>query len=353
MRKKLIALLLCAAMLVTVLAGCASSAGDTAKQDQQDSDTASAASAEEPKELKKIKVSMIGSVSFAPLYLAKALDFFAEEGLDVEFVTPGGPKGFQAMHAGEVDFCMLSQEVLLVAAEKGQESSVIATMLDSRVYGIISTPDITDVSQLKGKVIFGSDPGSAPYIFTCNVLRNAGLDPERDVTFMQMDMNAAPLAVASGEVSAAMINMFKVAEMKDVEYNVLVSTLNPEDAAIYLGAEEFPAEIVCTTKEYAQKNPETCQAFVNATIKAEEWIQNHTDAEIATAVAPLMADYDPDILVEQVAMMRPIFSKTGMVSEAGEQAIIDIVLEAGTITQKLTYDQVVDMSFVNNYHNGK
>ena len=352
MLKKLTALLLCLALFATVLAGCGSKNSDDGNQDQQQ-EADQKDPVNEPEDLKKIKVSMIGSVSFAPLYLAKALGFFEEEGLDVEFVTPGGPKGFQAMHAGEVDFCMLSQEVLLGAAEKGQESSVIATMLDSRVYGIISTPDITDVSQLKGKVVFGSDPGSAPYIFTCNVLRNAGLDPERDVTFMQMDMNAAPLAVASGEVSAAMINMFKVAEMKDVEYNVLVSTLEPEDAAIYLGSEEFPAEIVCATKEYTQENPETCQAFVNATIKAEEWIQDHTDEEVANAVAPLMADYDPEILVEQVAMMRPIFSTTGMVSEAGEQAVIDIVLEAGTITQELAYDQVVDMSFVENYHNKK
>lgn len=333
MKRRILVLLLCASLIVG-LVGCSSSnSGDGSESD----------------DLTKVSVSMIASVSFAPMYVASAEGFFADEGLDVEFVTPGGPKGFQAMHAGEVEFSMLSQEVLLVAAEQGQESSVIATMLDSRAYGIISTPDITDISQLKDKVVFGSDPGSSPYIFTCNVLENAGLDPERDVTFIQMDMNAAPLALANGEVSAAMINMFKEPELKDVDYNVLVSTLDEADAAIYLGADNFPAEIVCTTKAYAQENPEICQGFVNAIIRAEEWIQSHTDEEVAASISPLLVDFDPEILSEEVAIMRPIFSTDGMVSEAGEQAVIDMALKAGTISQPLTYDQVVDMSFVENY----
>lgn len=62
---------------------------------------------EKPEELHKIKISAINTVTWSPVFIAKTEGFFEKNGLDVEFTTPGGPKGFQAMHAGDVEFFML------------------------------------------------------------------------------------------------------------------------------------------------------------------------------------------------------------------------------------------------------
>jgi len=109
---------------------------------------------------------------------------------------------------------MLSQEPLLIAQEQGMRSTILATMLKSRVYGIIANPDITEISQLKGSTVYGSDPGSAPYTFSCTVFEKAGLDPMKDLTFMQMDANSAIMALDNGEVKAAFINISKVPELR-------------------------------------------------------------------------------------------------------------------------------------------
>ena len=137
-------------------------AGDSAKIKSEDDDILS------------VKISAINAISWAPVFIAQTEGFFEEQGINAEFTTPGGPKGFQAMQAGDCDFAMLSQEPLLIAQEQGLESTIIAAMLKTRVYGLVATPDIKDIEQLKGKKIFGSDAGSAPYTFISNVLRLGG-----------------------------------------------------------------------------------------------------------------------------------------------------------------------------------
>jgi len=237
----------------------------------------SAKAGEEPV---KIRISAIVGISWAPLFIADSEGFFAEQGLSVEFVTPGGPKGFQATHAGECDFCMLSQEPLLIAQDKGMRSTIIATMLKSRVYGIIAAPGIRSVSELKGAAIYGSDPGSAPYTFTSAILREAGLDPAKDGSFLQMTTDAAIMALEKGEIKAAFINMFKVPELKGIEVNILVDTTREADRLKYLGTTEFPAEMLCVTEKYARENPEICQKVIDAVRDAQKWIQEHSDVEV-------------------------------------------------------------------------
>lgn len=304
---------------------------------------------EEKKEIIDIKISTIAGVSWAPLFVASSEGFFEKEGLNPVFVTPGGPKGFQAMHAGECQFSMLSQEPLLIAQEKGIKSTIIATMLKSRVYGIIAHPDIKNIADLKGAVIFGSDPGSAPFTFTSGVLERAGLDPQKDVTFLQIQTDAAITALEKGEIKAAFINMSKMSELKDINVNVLVDVTREEDCLKYLGTAEFPAEMLCTTEAYAKEHPGICQKVVNAIINAQAWIQEHTDEEVAASISKELTAIELDILAEEIAIMRDVYSTDCYISEAGQNAVVDMCLKAGLISKPLPYTEIVDMTFVKNY----
>lgn len=302
--------------------------------------------ADSTNELTTIKISTINGVSWAPLFVASSEGFLAEQGLKAEFVTPGGPRGFQAMHAGECAFSMLSQEPLLIAQEKGIKSKIIATMLNSRVYGIIAGPEIKEISDLKGKVVYASDPGSAPYTFTSSVLESAGLDPKKDVTFMQMNADAAIMALDNGEIQAAFINMFKVPELKDMNVNILVDATREDDCLKYLGTKEFPAEMLCATEEYVRENPEICEKVVAAIIKAQAWIQAHSDQEVAQSITQNFTAIDVNTLAEEVAIMRKVYKPDCRISEEGEDAVVSMCLKTGLIARAIPYSEIVDMSFV-------
>ena len=305
------------------------------------------ANEEKREELHKVKISAINTVSWSPVFIAETEGFFKMNGLDVEFTTPGGPKGFQAMHAGDVEFAMLSQEPLLIAQEQGMKSKIIATMLETRVYGLISKKDITDIQQLKGQKLFASNPGSAPYVFIDNVLRKDGLDPLKDVQYINMaDQNAGLQAFAKGEVDAAFVNVTNLPMIKDFEYNILADTTTPEGSEKYLGAVEFPGEMICTTEKYAQENPEIVQKVVTSIIEAQKWIAEHSSQEVAASLKPIFGQVDEQVIKEQIDIIRDKFSLNGIITEKGQQAVVNMLIDAGVIKTQIPYDEVIDITFV-------
>lgn len=342
MKKKIVSLMLAVTLCISsVLVGCGSK--EVPKTEGNKTESAK-------EETTTVKISAINAISWAPLFIAQTEGFFEKQGIEAEFTTPGGPKGFQAMHAGDCDFAMLSQEPLLIAQEQGMESTVVAATLKTRVYGLISTPDIKDITQLKGKTIFGSDPGSAPYTFISNVLSLSGLDPLKDVNFVQIgDNNAGLQAFLKGEVDAAFVNMYTLPVAGDFEYNILADCTKPDQCEKYLGSAEFPGEMLCTTKAFSEKNPETCQKVVDAVIDAQKWISEHTDDEVAASLKPVFGDIEEKVISEQVTLVRDEYALDCMVTEKGQKAVIDMCVKAGIISKEVPYDEIINMSFVKNH----
>lgn len=335
--KKILSLSICVCL---ILSGCNSKTTNS-MDTKNPSNTA---------ELKNVKISAINAISWAPVFIAKTEGFYEKEGLNVEFTTPGGPKGFQAMHAGDCDFAMLSQEPLLIAQEKGMESIVVASTLKTRVYGLVSSSNIKDINELRGKKIFASDPGSAPYIFTSNVLSMEGLDPLKDVSYAQFsDQNAGLQAFLKGEVDASFVNMYTLASAKNFEYNVLADTTQSGQSEKYLGSKDFPGEMLCTTKKFSDENPEICQKVVNSVINAQKWIADNSDQEVAKSLKSIFGEIDQDIISEQVKLVRNEYNQSCMVSENGQKAVIDMAIKAGIISKEIPYDEIIDMKYVENY----
>lgn len=168
---------------------------------------------------------------------------------------------------------------------------------------------------------------------------------------MQMDANAAIMALEKGEIKAAFINMFKRPELKGLKVNVLVDTTQEADSLKYLGTTEFPAEMLCVTEKYAEENPETCQKVINAFLDAQAWIQAHSDEEVAEVLSNAYKGMDVEVLTEEVAIMRNVYSLDGYISEAGQQAVLDMCIKSGLLSDTIPYEDIVDMQFVNNYKN--
>lgn len=340
MNKRFTALMLLLVMTAALFAGC-SGKTETGTNDNTE---------DEGKDLGKLVVAEFRGMTWAPMYIAYANGYFEEEGLEVEFLRiDDGPNCFKGMHAGQNDICILSQEVALKAEEAGQHSTALVTMLDTRYYAFVATEEISSVADLKGKTVFASTPGSAPYTFCVAVMEEAGLDIGKDVTLVNLNKGAVVAALQAGEVQAAFINADNFQEADNVDnIHYLVDTRRDEDAAKYLKSEEFPAEVIYSTKEFAKANPEKVQAFVNGVVRGLDWLQNHTSEEAAEVIAELFSPMEKEAIASKIEIMRGAFSKNGYISEAGENAVVDFAKRSGIITTDLKYDDMVDMTFVNN-----
>lgn len=341
MKAKLLTLTLAALMTISLLGGCGNQSPSKSGTDN--------ASQGEAQELTKVVVSEFRGISWSPMYIAYQLGYYKDEGLNVELLKiDDGPNCFRGMHAGESDFCILSQEVAIKAQEQGMRSSFVTTMLDTRYYAFVARPEIASAADLKGKTVFASTPGSAPYTFCVAILEEAGLTIGKDVTLVTMDKGAIIAALSKGEVQAAFINADNFKEADTIEgLHYLVDTRNPEDAAHYLKSDTFPAEVILCTEKFKNEKPEVVQAFVNATCKGLDWLQEHSSEEAADTIAALFPGMSKEMIATKIEIMRGAFSKNGYISKDGEQAILDFSKRAGIITSDIPYEDIVDMRFVN------
>lgn len=295
--------------------------------------------------LKKIVVSEIRGEFWLPVYLAYQLGYFKDEGLDVQFVTfKDGPIAFQGMHAGDSQFCLLSSEPVLRAYDQGKESKIILSTLKNKPYMFVAKKNIKSMKDLKGKVIFAGMPGSAPYSFVQSLLRSAGLDPDKDVTWANMEYGASLGALEKGTVDGIFLRSTAKNEAKRIGATILVDMTDPVQHKKLYGSDKYESTIATVTKDYAEKNPEIVQKFVNAVVKAIIWTSKNSDEDVAKMAAPLFEGVKID--GEFVKYLRPSMSYTGDISEEGYNTIAKFCLESKIILKMIPYEKIIDTSFV-------
>ncbi|MBN1405449.1 MAG: ABC transporter substrate-binding protein [Candidatus Omnitrophica bacterium] len=301
--------------------------------------------ASEKSGLKKIIVAEIKSEFWLPVYLAKPLGFFKEEGLDIEFVAyKDGPIAFQGMHAGNSQFCLLSTEPVLRAYDQGKESKIILSALKSKPYMFVGRKGIKNIKDLKGKIVFAGMPGSAPYSFAQSLLMKAGLNPDKDVTWANMEYGASLGALEKGTIDGLYLRPTAKNDVKKIEAVILADMSDPAQHKKVYGSDKYEATIVTVTKDYAEKNPEIIQNFVNAVVKAIIWQAKNSDELVAKTAAPFFEGIKMD--AEFINNLRPFFSLNGDISKEGHDTIMKFCLETKIVSKPIPYEKIIDTSYV-------
>ena len=100
----------------------------------------------------------------------------------------------QALIAGNFDVALTRCTTPMLRRLRGSEQYIVANYSNHFNDVFLAAPEITSVKQLKGKRIAVSRFGSGSHILTNLVLKQAGLDPQKDVTVLQIGNSAARLA---------------------------------------------------------------------------------------------------------------------------------------------------------------
>ena len=295
--------------------------------------------------LKTINIAQPGHDDFGiPLYLADKLGYFKDEGLAVKFVNfKSSPLSIASLMAKEVQFCLTSYDQSLKTYEKGRVLKIILTTTDKHPWCIIARPEIKSVKELKGRTVSAKMPGSGPRAFTTNVMLHYGLDPGKDVTFVDLPETAILPAYVQGNIDATVGSGIRKAEMLNRGARVLVDMNDPAQHKEVLGTDRYPLKVVLATQEYLKENPEIAQKFANAVARAMKWEKAHQNKEIAENVKTYFLDGVSEAVIGDV---RRAFSHTGMITPDGHKAIEKDSLGVGLITKPVPMEGVVDLSFL-------
>ena len=152
---------------------------------------------------KKVRVAYSSrDIAFLVGAIAEKRGFFKDEGLDVELIQARVNVALSALVSGDLDYTLVFGSVVR-SALKGLPLKVVAVSINRPLHFLIARPEIRSVADLKGKTVAVSSFGATADKITRALIREGGLDPEKDVKFVALgEPGARMMALQQGVVQA-------------------------------------------------------------------------------------------------------------------------------------------------------
>jgi len=214
----------------------------------------------------KVAVGISGWTGFAPLTLAKEAGIFKKNGLDVSIKKIPQKDRHLAIASGDVQCAATTVETWVVWNANGVATTQIFQLDKSYgADGMVVKPNITRISDLKGKTVAASAPGTSPYFALAWILKKNGMTT-KDVNIVNLEPQAAANAMIAGTagVDAAMT----------YEPYLGAVRAKPEAGKIIATTLDYPMVMDtfgCTPKFLAE-NPKAAKALADSYFEAVEMI---------------------------------------------------------------------------------
>ncbi len=269
------------------------------------------------------------------LEMAKRQGIFRRNGLDVEVVyVNSGSLLNQALIAGTFDVSYSQGSESMLAKLRGADMRIIAVTANRFNHVYLAAPSITSFKQLKGKKVAVSRFGSGSHFQSNLALKEGGLDPEKDVTTLQIGNSGARLAaILSGVVDGTIMAADFVPKAKREGFNVLADLA---DTKI-----EYPFLSLIMIGSYIDRNLRMSKALIRSMSESIRALQTDaTNAKIAIRAA-LKID-DPETVDYALLRSVRVLDPRPYPTQAGIQTVLDeIGKEAKGKTFK--FEDFVDM----------
>src|SRR5688500_1871357 len=139
------------------------------------------------------------SGAYTPIWVAHDAGYFAKEGLQDDIILiPSGTQLAQVTVAGEIDIGSLNGSSAIAAALQGADLKIIGNSGNKMVFSLYVRPEIKTVEAMKGKRIGITRFGSAPDISVRYALRRFNINPDKDLTLIQLGFMATVAAGLQG-----------------------------------------------------------------------------------------------------------------------------------------------------------
>jgi NitT/TauT family transport system substrate-binding protein len=289
----------------------------------------------------KVAIGMSGWTGFAPLTLAKEAGIFKKNGLDVTLKMIPQKDRHLAIASGDVQCAATTVETWIVWNAGGVATKQIFQMDKSYgADGMAVRNNIAKISDLKGKTVAASAPGTAPYFTLAWFLRKNGLNV-KDVTVVNLEPAAAAQAFVAGQNDAAMT------------YEPYLSTVrsNPQAGKIIATTLDYPMimdTFGCTPKFLAD-NPKAAQALANSYFEAVEMIRKEPQKSYEIMGAPTKQTGEQ--FAKSAAYLRWQDKAANQKFFAGDfqqfnRDAADLLLEVGILKQAPDLNSLADTQYI-------
>lgn len=236
-----------------------------------------------------------GTLSYLPVYLAKAIAADRDEGIELRLrYFSGGPLAMRDMTDNNSDFLAIGLPAIAAGRAAGKPVVAIGQLSQAAMYVFLLRRDLKNrvhsIAQLKGRRI-GTTTGtvterSMGYMMAEYLLRRAGLKPG-EVQFVPAGQSRAgqESALTSASVDALIGDEPFASEMVDKGVAVRLADLyQPEQSRKLFGGPIVHAALATREDVYAM-HPDTVRKVQHMFDRTLHWLATHSAREVADKIA--------------------------------------------------------------------
>jgi ABC-type nitrate/sulfonate/bicarbonate transport system substrate-binding protein len=289
----------------------------------------------EPIVLQDVKIGYTSmSISAFPIEFARRKGFFREEGVSVLMIVMRTNVIMNALLTRGIDYGTPTTSIIRGAASDLPVKAV-AVLTGRPDYFLAVKKEFKSLRDLKGKRIAIGTFGAAADIALRAVVRQEGLDPDRDVIRLQMGGGDSRFAaLVGGTVDATILNFPFNLQAEKLGFNVL----------LWLGERlEMPLSGVGVRDETIQKNPGQVFGLVRAIYRAVVFAKANPEETIQAFME--WTRVDRELAVKSYELGTKSWPDNLIISDAAIKAVVDQAQTELKIRGPIPLDKVRDWTF--------
>ena len=273
--------------------------------------------------------------AFAPLWIAQDKGIFNKYGLAVDLKYMLSATGTQALLSGSIDIVNPATE-LIEAGLGGARVAFIIGILNRAVLSVYSKPDFKQLSDLKGKILGVTLPGSTTDLAARMLLQQAGMVAGKDVQITHLQgMPDVITALSQGRIDAGIISAPTTLKARQAGLKELVDITARNVPMIHAG--------LATTRDFIKNSPDKVRRYVQAYIEANKIARTDPDTT-KQIIGKYTKTENKEDLDETYNTYVKAWEQVPYVSAPAMQAVLNFAINPNAKTAKP--EQFIDNSFV-------
>jgi ABC-type nitrate/sulfonate/bicarbonate transport system substrate-binding protein len=254
------------------------------------------------------------TITFLPAEVARQRGFFREQNLDIKYLLTRTEADRAALASGDLDYTLRAGSTF-VSAARGLPVRVIFLGTTKPFWGLVVRPEIKTVKELKEKSV--GIPGllGSQHISAKAILRQHGLDPDRDVIYRVVEVGARIAAVHAGSIDSSMMDYGEAFRAKKLGLKMLVNAADSH--GLLAGG-------VGANLRKLRDQPEQVKRFLKAMVQALKYMQENPEGTQQVMMSFLKIDREMAGEIYQMSINN--FTKTGTVEESTMNLLVERLL---------------------------
>src|SRR3989337_1187221 len=282
------------------------------------------------------------SGSYIGIWIAHDAGLFAQEGLEDQIILiPSGSQLAQVTVAGEVEVGALKGSSAMAAALKGADLKIIGNTVNKMIFSIYVRPEIKSVEGLKGKKLGVTRFGSSTDISARYALRKHNLQPEKEVTILQMgSMSSIMGGLQGGSIEAGVVSPPTLFAVDKLGFKEIINITDMDLA--------FPNPSLLIQGGILRSKPDVIDRFMRAYARGMH--RARTDKELTLKSIARYSKVDDPVFLQKAydLYIGKVLEKAPYINMTGMQNALDELARTTPAAKNAKAEQFIDLRFLEN-----